>query len=135
MQDFFENKLTPNTARLWFYLNHKLDIIPYDDTLEKHGITNIAISIIEIKKNGVWQLDSLNLENHPPHGGVETTSLVGILNIENSCYMNSILQIFLNILEIKNFFLRFENEENRTPLRPRRPPVGCMGRGRWWGGW
>ena len=114
MQDFFENKLTPNTARLWFYLNHKLDIIPYDDTLEKHGITNIAISIIEIKKNGVWQLDSLNLENHPPHGGVETTPLVGISNIENSCYMNSILQIFLNILEIKNFFLRFENEDNNN---------------------
>ena len=50
MQDFFENKLTLITARLWFYLNNKVEIIPYEDSLEKHGITNICIAIIETKK-------------------------------------------------------------------------------------
>ena len=63
MQDFFENKLTPITARLWFYLNNKVEIIPYEDSLEKHGITNVTIAIIETKKNGLWQIDALKLNS------------------------------------------------------------------------
>ena len=114
MQDFFQNKLTPLTARLWFYLNNKVEIIPYDDTLEKHGITNVTIAIIETKKNGVWQLDSLNLNLNSNSNEIipvkDTTPLVGLSNVGNSCYMNSILQIFLNVPEMKEIF--FKNGNN-----------------------
>jgi uncharacterized UBP type Zn finger protein len=114
MQDFFQNKLTPLTARLWFYINNKVEIIPYDDTLEKHGITNVTIAIIETKKNGVWQLDSLNLNLNSNSNEIipvkDTTPLVGLSNVGNSCYMNSILQIFLNVPEMKEIF--FKNGNN-----------------------
>ena len=120
MQDFFQNKLTSLTARLWFYKNNKVEIIPYDDTLEKHGITNVTIAVIETKKNGLWQIDSLNLnsnENIPVKG---TPHLVGLSNVGNSCYMNSILQIFLNIPEMKEIFFKngnniYEETDDKDP--------------------
>ena len=112
MQDFFENKLTPITARLWFYLNNKVEVLPYDDTLEKHGITNITIAIIETKKNGIWQIDSLNLNYDENIVVANTPRLVGLSNVGNSCYMNSILQIFFNIPEMKNIFFKNSDEIN-----------------------
>ena len=106
MQDFFENKLTPITARLWFYLNNKVEILPYEDTLEKHGITNVTIAIIEIKKNGLWQIDSLKLNSKEEITTIDYPPLIGLSNVGNSCYMNSVLQIFLNIPEMKSIFLK-----------------------------
>ena len=112
MQDFFENKLTPITARLWFYLNNKVEIIPYEDTLEKHGITNVTIAVIEIKKNGLWQIDSLKINSKEEIGIMDYSPLVGLSNVGNSCYMNSVLQIFFNIPEMKSIFLKDANTIN-----------------------
>ena len=117
MQDFFENKLTPITARLWFYLNNKVEIIPYDDTLEKHGITNVTIAIIETKKNGLWQIDSLNLNSKEEQNINDISPLVGLSNVGNSCYMNSVLQIFFNIPEMKNIFLKNSEASEETDER------------------
>ena len=114
MQDFFENKLTPITARLWFYLNNKVEIIPYEDSLEKHGITNVTIAIIETKKNGLWQVDALKLDSEEEIIIGDTSSLVGLTNVGNSCYMNSILQIFLNIPEMKDIFLKNSEKGEET---------------------
>ena len=114
MQDFFENKLTPITARLWFYLNNKVEIIPYEDSLEKHGITNITIAIIETKKNGLWQIDALKVNSSEEEGIVDTTPLVGLTNVGNSCYMNSVLQIFFNIPEMKNIFIKNSEKSEET---------------------
>ena len=114
MQDFFENKLTPITARLWFYLNNKVEIIPYEDSLEKHGITNICIAIIETKKNGIWQIDAINLNSNEDAGTTDIYPLVGLSNVGNSCYMNSVLQVFLNIPEMKNILLKNQDNNEET---------------------
>jgi ubiquitin C-terminal hydrolase len=114
MQDFFENKLTPITARLWFYLNNKVEIIPYEDSLEKHGITNVTIAIIETKKNGLWQIDALKLNSEEEIVIGDISPLVGLTNVGNSCYMNSVLQIFLNIPEMKDIFLKNSEKAEET---------------------
>ena len=114
MQDFFENKLTPITARLWFYLNNKVEIIPYEDSLEKHGITNVTIAVIETKKNGLWQIDALKLNSDENEIIEETSPFVGLQNVGNSCYMNSVLQIFLNIPEMEDIFLKDSEMNGET---------------------
>ena len=114
MQDFFSNKLTPITARLWFYLNNKVEIIPYDDSLEKHGITDITIAIIETKKNGLWQIDALQLNTDEDQESTDSSPIVGLTNVGNSCYMNSVLQIFLNIPEMKNILIKNSEKNEET---------------------
>ena len=109
LQEYFENKLNPNIARLWIYYNDKIEVISYEDTLEQHGITNVAFAIIELKQNGIWQTERNDINKNIIKNNRINMPLVGLVNVGNSCYMNSVLQIFLNIPQIKKIFLEQQN--------------------------
>ena len=96
--------LSRKNSRLWVYYQQRFEIAEFDETLERFGIINSAVIVLEINENNFWPSEKLIKE---PLNKIKNInlSLVGLTNIGNTCYMNSILQLFLNNQEIKNIFL------------------------------
>ena len=112
LQESIKMELDESNSRLWIYYQDSLEIAQINDSLEKYGIYNKAAILLEINKVGVWPMDEFDLNKKEIKE--ESENLVGIKNIGNSCYMNSILQIFLNIKEIKDIFIHIKSEKEET---------------------
>ena len=112
LQNSLKITLNKNNSRLWLFYKNSMDICDFNDTLEKNGIVNKATIILEINENNFWPSDLLKKEGLNKIKN-KNMNLVGLANIGNTCYMNSILQLFLNNAEIKNIFLDKGQSDNK----------------------
>ena len=112
LQNSLKITLNKNNARLWTYYKNSLELNELNDTLEKNGIVNCATIILEINENNFWPSERLTKEGNNKVKN-KNLNLVGLANIGNTCYMNSILQLFLNNAEVKKIFLDKGETDNK----------------------
>lgn len=80
-----------------------------------HGDMEALATVLEVEAREPWMSDSdsITVASGPtPHvvGGstVDTSLPVGLMNIRNTCYLNSILQYFNTVLPVRNVVLNWE---------------------------
>ena len=115
LEDSLNKIFEQGKVRLWLYYQHKFHIVSLKGTLEHKGIINSAIFVLEIFSNNQWPIDKLNkkessnevfsFKDKKDKNKNCNPIFVGLTNIGNTCYMNSILQLLLNNNELTNLFI------------------------------
>ena len=105
LENSINSTLDIDKTRLWLYYKGRLEIIDFQKKLEEENINGNAIILLEIN-NGSWPSEKIKKDDNNTNNNM----LVGLINIGNTCYLNSILQTFLNNIELRDILLRKNSE-------------------------